>query len=390
MPRISENQGQLRQPAASIPNTRSVGQETATLATSATVHTELIVRDTRQLHAGELDEAMTSSQESEELAGTAARTLETLQQADRAHAEGQLKLANGLYLWVLARNPCLVEAYLGLARIAFATGQLDLARVYAAAATRLGPRLGLGWTLLAAAKEAQGDAAGALPLFAKGASLSPDVFLCQLNLGRALLSLDRPKEAVDPLAAATALEPESADAFGFLGRAQLQADRPLPALRALERAQQLDQRNISRWVDPAEALSWGGGLPAMAGLTDDRLTRMGERAVLLEKAAAAALPPRDAPLAIDHVKRELAVAPNLARLNLTTRDFDLAEQAAQALLDKRAKHGEALLLLRNLYEAVGLKNKAVDASDRAIVADEQDAELLDSEVRQRPPALQGT
>ena len=344
---------------------------------SGPVPTHLFLRGTAQLKAGDLEAAKKSFRENEEVAGTTIQTLGLLQQADRAQAAGQLVDATGLYISVLNRNPGLVEAYLGLARITVTTGELAPAKLYATAATRLAPQVGLGWTLLGAVREAQGDRAGAVPLFAKGAMLGPDVYLCQINLGRALLALDRPKEALQPLTAATELEAESADAFGFLGQAQLQADHPLPALRALERAKDLDPTNVARWVALADALFQLREFPTAADLMDYALTPLGELPVLLEKAAAMMM--SDAPRAIAYLERELAVAPdyeagwmNLANLYLTTDNLDAAEKAAQTVLEKNPKNGEAWFFLGNLYGGTRQEDQAVDAYTQAMAASEGD------------------
>ena len=340
---------------------------------------ELFLLGTRQLRAGHTEEAQRSFTAHETLAGTAAQTLGLLQQAERAHAQGALQLAAKRYQSVLERNPGLAQPYLGLSRLAVAAGELEQARVYATGATRLAPKLGLGWTLLGVVEEARAGAAAALPLYAKGVALSPEVLLCQLGLGRALLALGRAQEALDPLTAATRLEPESVEAFGLLGQAQLEVGQPALAARALERAQTLDPLNVARWVDLADALARSGDAGAVIELMERALARLGHRPALLEKAAAAALTLDEVPRAIGYLERELAVEPEhlagwltLANLRLATRDFEGAEKAARRVLAREPGHAEAWLLLGNLFDTTGKEALAADAFARAMAADETD------------------
>jgi tetratricopeptide (TPR) repeat protein len=341
--------------------------------------TELFRLGVRQLRAGQLDEAKRSFKENEARAGAAAQTNGLLQQAEQALAQGQQGRAIGLYLSVLERNPSVVEAYLGLGRLAVAAGELEQAQGYATGATRLAPQRGLGWTLLGLVEEAKGNPQAALPLYAKGVALSPNVFRCQLDLGRALLSHGPAQAALGPLTAATELKAGDADAFGLLGSALLEAGQPLPALRALERAKELDPTSARRWAALADALTRAGEPAAAADLMDHALARLGELPLLLEKGAAAALMTNQGPRAIRYLEREQAVAPDhlpgwltLANLYLVAGALDLAERATRKVLACAPWHAEAWLLLGNLCDATKREDEAIEAFTMAITIAEDD------------------
>lgn len=334
--------------------------------------TDLFRLGLQQLRAGQLEEAKRSFKENEARTGTTAQTISLLKQAEQARAQGQVGQAIHLYLSVLERNPSVVEPYLALGRLAVGAGELGQAQGYATGAIRLAPQQGLGWTLLGLVEEAKGNRKAALPLYAKGAAHSPKVFLCQLDLGRALLSHGQPKEALAPLTAATELAPGDADAFSLLGSAQLEAGQPLPALRALERAKDLDPTNAARWGALADALTRAGEPAAAADLMDHALARLGELPLLLEKGAASALLMNQGPRAIRYLERELAVAPDhlpgwltLANLYLLGGELDLAEKATRKVLARAPQHAEAWLLLGNLCDAAKRKDEAIAAFTQA-------------------------
>jgi tetratricopeptide (TPR) repeat protein len=334
---------------------------------------ELFQSGAQALKAGNYEEARRLFEENEAKAGTASATLALLQRAEGKLREGDLPVAATLFEQALDRNPSLTDAYLGLARVALFTGEAEAAKVHATAATRLSPRLGLSWTLLALAQESSQGAAAALELLKKGCELSPRVFLCQFNYGRALAAAGRPHDALAPLSAATTIEPGNPDAFYTLGMACKEAKLYERSLRAFERAKDLAPKRVDTWATLADVLFEVKEFQAARDLLDRGLTACGEHPALLEKALATAMMLEDAPGAIAYVERELKVVPeheqawlNLAGLCLTTKDFDRAEQAAKTLLEKSPKNWEAWLLLGNLYSAVPVEREAEQAFRKAV------------------------
>lgn len=335
---------------------------------------ELYKRGFEQLKAGNYEEARRLFKENEDKAGTTAATLGLVQKAEAQLAAGDVKSAAALYEQVLDRNPSIPETYLGLARLALFTNDLESAKVHATAATRLAPKTGLAWTLLGMVHESQGDTAGALQHLRKGSELSPNTFLCQFNYGRALAAAGQPKEGIMPLMAATGLEPKNPDGFYTLGIAYKEAKQYENALRAFEKAKDLAPKNLDTWATLADVLFEVKEFKAARDILDRALATCGDHPALLEKALAAAMMLNDPEGGAAYVERELKVVPkheqgwlNLAGLYLLTKDYDKSEQAAKTLLEKNPKNWEAWFHLGNLYEASPeLEGKAEDAYRKAI------------------------
>lgn len=335
---------------------------------------ETFSRGERALRAGQYDEAKALFRQDEETKGTLADSLARLQTADARLAAGDVNGAAQLYEAVLERNPSTAEAYAGLARVALFSQQLDAAKVHAMAAVRLAPRHGLGWTLVGLVHEALGELELAVPALEKGAELSPDVYLCQVNLGRVLASRGQAKPAVAALTKATALAPENPDGFTFLGMAYRAGKQHRLALKALEKAKDLAPKSVDAWATLADVLFELKEFRAARDVLDGGLRACGDHPALLEKAMAASMMLDDPRGAVGYLERELAVAPdheqgwlNLANLSLLLGEADKAERALEALLEKNPTQWEAHFVLGNLYAAVPLPKKA-ELAYRAAIA----------------------
>ncbi|MBE2249449.1 MAG: tetratricopeptide repeat protein [Myxococcus sp.] len=336
-------------------------------------HSQTFQRAERALKAGSYDEAKKLFREDEEANGSVSDTRAKLQAAEAKLAAGDVNAAAALYEAVLEVNPSIADAYAGLARVALFTNQLDAAKVHAMAAVRLAPRQGVGWTLVGLTHESLGEMELALDALKKGAELSPEVFLCQLNLGRVLAAQGKAQEAVAALTQATTIAPQNPDAFLFLGMAYRLGKQHRLALRALEKAKDLAPRSVSAWATLGDVLFELKEFKAARDVFDLGLKACGDHPALLEKALAATMMLDDAPAAVGYLERELLVAPdheqawlNLANVLMLTGDLDKAEQVALELLEKNPKQWEAHFALGNLYAAVPLAEKAEQAYRKAI------------------------
>ncbi len=335
---------------------------------------ELTRRGFEQLKAGNYEEAKRLFREHEEKSGTAAETKALVRQAEALLGRGDVDGASKLFDQVLERNPTLPEAYLGLARVSLATGQLDAGRVHATAATKLAPEQGLGWTLLGLVHEMSNDLATALQHVRKGAELSPSAYLCQFNYGRVLAAAGRPAEGMGPLKRATELEPSNADGFYTLGIAYKQAGQIENAIKAFEKATALAPKSVDAWATLGDVLFSQKQFKAARDALDRGLAACGDHPALLEKATASAMMLSDAKSAIAYVERELKVVPdheqgwiNLATLRLMTKEFDKSEQAAKELLKRNPRNWEAWFHLGNLYETnPAAERQAEEAYRKAI------------------------
>ena len=81
------------------------------------------------------------------------------------------------------------------------------------------PRNGKAWYLAGVLRSLDGDKPGALAALEKAVTFSPEDSGAQTNLGRLLLDLGRPAEAVRPLKRAAALLPEDVGLWRTLARA---------------------------------------------------------------------------------------------------------------------------------------------------------------------------
>ncbi len=336
-------------------------------------HSERFQAAERALKSGAYDEARKLFREDEEARGSLLDTRAKLQAADGKLAAGDLNAAAALYEAVLERNPSMAEAYAGLCRISLFTNQLDAAKMHAMAAVRLSPRHGLGWTMVGLVHESLNELELAIEALKKGVELSPDVFLCQLNLGRVLAGQGRAQEAVAALTQATSLAPQNPDAFTFLGMAYRLGKQHRLALRAFEKAKDLAPTSVNAWATLGDVLFELKEFQAARDIFDLGLKACGDHPALLEKALAATLMLDDAAGAVAYLERELKVAPqheqawlNLANLSMLTGDFGKAEKVAKQLLEKNPKQWEAHFMLGNLYAAVPLAPKAEQAYRKAI------------------------
>lgn len=335
--------------------------------------TDLFKQGLAELKAGRVAAARRLFVENEEKAGTTAQSKDLLQKAEVNLFAGKLDVAAQQLNTVLERNPTTPEVYLGLTRVAIFTGQLADARTHAMAAVKVGPQLGLSWTMLGLVHEAEGDAKGALSHLEKGAQLGPHAFLCQFNLGRVLASAGRAGEGIPFLIKATELEPKNPDGFMILGIAQKQLKQWEKALKAIEKAKDLAPKNPDGWATLADVLFEARQFAAARTTLDNGLAAVGEHPALLEKALACAMMLDDSEGAVAYVERELKVAPqhqqgwlNLAHLCLLTGNLDRSEQAARELIKKNPKSWEAWFHLGNLYDAIPDEAKAVDAYRKAL------------------------
>jgi tetratricopeptide (TPR) repeat protein len=334
---------------------------------------ELAQRGFEQLKAGNYEEAKRLFQQNEDKTGTSADTKSLLKQAAEAMRQNQPDVAAELYEKVLDRNPTLVEAYLGLARISLATGELEAAQVHASAATHVAPAVGLGWTLLGLVSEASDDVATALEHVRKGAELSPSEYLCQLNHGRVLAVAGQPEEGVAPLQKATQLEPTNADGFYTLGLVAVEAGQDELALGALRKVTELAPKNEDGWATLGDILFGKRRFDEARQVLDEGLKACGDHPALLEKAIATAITTGDVKGAIAYVQRELAVVPNheqgwlnLAQFYALDQDYEKSEQTTKELLKRNPKSWEAWFHLGNLYEAMPLEKQAEEAYRKAI------------------------
>jgi tetratricopeptide (TPR) repeat protein len=335
-------------------------------------HSDLFSRAEQALKAGAYDEAKKLFREDEEAKGSRADSLAKLQAADAKLAAGDLNAAAALYETVLERNPSVAEAYQGLGRIALFTGNLDAAKVHAMAAVRLAPRHGMGWTLVGLVHESLGEHDLVLDALKKGAELSPDVFLCQFNLGRYLASRGRAQEAVAALTQATGLAPTNPDGFLFLGLAYKVGKQYRLALKALEKAKDLAPKSLDAWATLGDVLFELREFKAARDMLDQGLAACGDHPALLEKALAATMMLDDVPGAVAYLERELKVAPqheqawlNLANVSILAGDYDKAEKVAKHLLEKNPRQWEAHFVLGNLYAAAPVPQKAEAAYRKA-------------------------
>ena len=340
---------------------------------SVSIRSEYFQRGIAALRAGDYQEASGLFREDEERAGTVAATYALLQKAEARLAAGALDEAAALFDQVVDRNPSIVEAYLGLARLGLATGALEAARVHATAATRVGAHQGRAWTVLGLVHRAEGDLPGALAPLRKGAELAPDAFLSRLELGRALLDLGEPREALLSLLAATGLEPGNPEGFALLAKAHLAAGQRPEATWAARKVTEVAPGSVQAWTELADLAFEARDLEQARAVLDRGLQACGDQPALLEKAVATAMLRSDAPAAVAYLKRELEVVPdhqqgwlNLAALSLTTGAFDQAEAAARTLLEKHPDNWEGWFLLGNLYGSLPLPEKAEDAYRQAI------------------------
>lgn len=334
---------------------------------------DLFTKGLAELKAGRIAEARKLFTQSEDQAGTSADSKKLLQQAEANLSAGKLDVAARGFNTVLERNPTVPEVYTGLARIALFTSQLGDAKVHASAAVKVGPQLGLSWTLMGLVHEASGDSKQALLHLEKGASLSPNLFLCQFNYGRLLTAESRAAEAMPFLLKACELEPKNADALITLAAAMRKVKEFEKALKTLEKARDLNPKYVQSWAALGDTLFEAKQFKAAREVLERGMAAAGDHPALLEKASAAAVMMSDPKGAVAYLERELKVVPdyergwlNLARLAMTAGDGTRSEQAAKVVLQKNPKSWEAWLHLGDLYDSIPDEQKAEAAYREAL------------------------
>lgn len=335
--------------------------------------TELFQQGLAELKAGRYAEARKIFNDNEEKLGTTAETKELVRRAEAALTAGDINQAGALLDGVLDRNPSIPEVYLGLARIALFTGQKPEAKTHATAATKVAPQLGLAWTMLGLAAEAEGDQKAATEHLAKGAELGPRAFLCQFNYGRWLASNGRAAEGVPFLIKATDLEPKNRDGFMVLGLAQRELKQHDKAIKSVERAKDLALTDPDGYATLADLLFEIRQFEMARKVLDQGLHHVGDHPALLEKALACSMMMDDPAAGLAYVERELAVVPqheqgwmNLAQLAAQSGDWDKSEAAARELIRRNPKSWEAWFHLGNLFDAVPDEAKSEEAYRNAL------------------------
>ena len=145
------------------------------------------------------------------------REAEHLARAEAARQAGEYEVALAAFREILARNPTMAVAYVGI-------GEIYLL---------------------------QQDYECAEPVLARAARLEPRNFDAQFGHGRALQMLRRFVEAVRAYHRALTIQPESIDANQYLAATYLQMDEPSSALIFAEKAVELDPANGQARVDLA-------------------------------------------------------------------------------------------------------------------------------------------
>lgn len=335
--------------------------------------TELFQQGLAELKAGRYAEARKLFNDNEEQLGTAAQTRELVRQAEGALTAGDIDRAGALLNGVLDRNPSIPDVYLGLARIALFTGQKAEAKTHALAATRVAPKVGLAWTMLGLAAEAQGDQKAAAEHLAKGAEFGHRTFLCQFNWGRWLAANDRAEEGVPFLLMATELEPKNRDGHLVLGLTLRELKQYDKAIKSVERAKDLSLTDPDGYATLADLLFEIRQFEVARKVLEQGLHHVGDHPALLEKALACAMMMNDPAGGAAYVERELAVVPgheqgwlNLAQLAAQAGDWDKSEAAARELLRRNPKSWEAWFHLGNLFDAVPDEKKSEEAYRHAL------------------------
>lgn len=336
-------------------------------------HTPLFEQGLSELRSGRYAEARALFDQNEAQAGTTEDTRKQIAESEALITEGRIDIAAQKLAALLDRNPALVEPYLGLARISLFTGQVEDARTHASAAVRVGPQVGLGWTLLGLVDEIENLTESAIRNLERGAELGTDTYLCQYNYGRALTAADKPKSAVPYLLRATELDPDNEEAFIALAVTHHKNGRHEDAVEALEQAADVAPKNPDVWATLADILFGQQRYNDARTALEEGLEAVGDHPALLEKATACALAMDDAPGAVAYIERELEVVPNheqgwlnLARLSLMVGNPKRSEEAARALLERNPKRWDAWLHLGDLFDAQREEPKAHDAYRKAL------------------------
>ena len=307
-----------------------------------------------QQAAQELEEARAADPDDLELAFLLATEHLRLKQPEAAEA----------LLAQVARERPIPQTYVLIGRAYRDYGEYDRARKALLAALQRNPRVRRAHYYLGMVAVLDRGAAGldeAIQEFQEELKLAPGDPLTSLRLGMSLVEAHREAEALPALQIAAPSEPPTVDAFHYLGRALLALDRPAEAVAPLERALELGRieaqlgsihyqlgialRSLGRTDDAAKHFAAAEGYSVeRAASSRERLTRYlaGEVEVdakaaatpLLEGAALAALTPdrrqdsrRRATSGLARAYLNLGVMQ--AQADRSARAADLFEQAAE-------------------------------------------------------------
>lgn len=187
-----------------------------------------------------------------------------LDQAMRAHQQGQLAQANQLYNTILKSDPKNVGALHMQGVLAYQTGHLQMAvdligQAIKHAPQDAAPHVNRGLALGAMQRHDE-----ALAHFERAIALRPELVAAYVNRGITLKELGRPQEAVASYDQALALEPQLAAAYKNKGNALRQLERPNEALECYRQALALEPQDV-------EVCQNIGVLHADAGRTEEAL-----------------------------------------------------------------------------------------------------------------------
>lgn len=195
---------------------------------------------------------------------TKAQLASWLDQAMRAHQQGQLAQANQLYNTILKNDPKNVGALHMQGVLAYQTGHLQMAvdligQAIKHAPQDAAPHVNRGLALGAMQRHEE-----ALAHFEQAIRLQPELAAAHVNRGITLNTLSRPLEAVASYDQAISLDPRVAAAYNNKGNALRKLERLDEALACYQQAVALDPQD----VDACQNL---GTLHACAGRHDEAL-----------------------------------------------------------------------------------------------------------------------
>lgn len=295
-------------------------------------------------------------------------TIEPLiDEAERYLAEGDLDRAALLFATAHKLNQGLSELpEVGLARVAVLRQRLDDARSILVAVRRRHPRSGPAAMVWAVLEGLTKSALSALPAFEDAAALVPQIWLAQLNLGRALASLHRWHAAVETLERARALAPTEPSVYPPLCEAYAAAGDLEASVRVGAEGVAHVPNNLSVTITLIDALAASGREGYAEELAGQAAVRFPRAGGVASRQAGLALRRRDADGARRALRRQVELEPKafeawllLGTVALGQLDVREAAECSVKAAALEPDNRRPLLLMAQVLEVHGAKREAL-------------------------------
>jgi tetratricopeptide (TPR) repeat protein len=309
--------------------------------------------------------------------GDVSRTQELLKQAEEYFAQGDLEQAANFFEQAHNEEAATTKespaGAIGMARVAIALGQFEDAMIILDKVLKTFPKSAEALNYRGVVDEAFDRLPAAIGWYEKSVKQDPKLAVARYNLGRAYGQMKRWKEAVRELQTATRQEPQNVPFWYALGIAYQESGDSGHAIEAFSECLELNPLFEDGYATLADILTMNDRTDLADDLLDKATALFPEVGVFHSKRAALAIRKQDYATAVEHLRRQCEVEPQVEEnwLNLSTwammgGDLSTAEEGGKGAIAANPDGWQGYLHLGMVYHAVDLNDQAKEALRKAI------------------------